>query len=74
MFELFVFVCINYRDTCRLAPSASSISGFADMMISSFVCTPEAVVPLREMSYNSRITLAEKYFTKVTSIAHVKYR
>ncbi|EGA72492.1 hypothetical protein AWRI796_5153 [Saccharomyces cerevisiae AWRI796] len=59
---------VNYRDTYRSAPSASSISGFADMMISSFARTPEAIVPLGEVPYNSRITLTEKYLPVTAAI------
>lgn len=59
----------SYRNIYRNAPSnTGSMSGFSDLMVSSFARTPEAIVPLGEIPYNSTITLTEKYLPVTAAI------
>ncbi|QLG72914.1 hypothetical protein HG535_0D06230 [Zygotorulaspora mrakii] len=58
----------TYRNVYRTAPSGGQMSGFSDLMISSFARTPEAIVPLGEIAYNSTITLTQKYLPVTAAI------
>ncbi|CDH11787.1 related to D-mandelate dehydrogenase [Zygosaccharomyces bailii ISA1307] len=57
-----------YRNTYVPAPTVASISGFSELYISSFARTPEAVIPLGEIAYNSTITLTKKYLPVTAAI------
>ncbi|KAH3661435.1 hypothetical protein OGAPHI_006842 [Ogataea philodendri] len=58
----------TYRNKYLKAPSETGLSGFSELYISSFARTPEAVVPLAELPYNSTITLTEKYLPVAAAI------
>ncbi|QLG74688.1 hypothetical protein HG535_0H00130 [Zygotorulaspora mrakii] len=58
----------NYRNIYQSAPSGGRLSGFSDNMVSSFARTPEAIVPLGEIAYNSTITLTQKYLPVTAAI------
>ncbi|CDH11786.1 related to D-mandelate dehydrogenase [Zygosaccharomyces bailii ISA1307] len=57
-----------YRNVYESAPTADGFSAFSELYISSFARTPEAIVPLGEVAYNSTITLTKKYLPVTAAI------
>ena len=57
-----------YRNVYESAPTAEGFSAFSELYISSFARTPEAIVPLGEVAYNSTITLTKKYLPVTAAI------
>lgn len=57
-----------YRNIYESAPTAEGFSAFSELYISSFARTPEAIVPLGEVAYNSTITLTKKYLPVTAAI------
>lgn len=70
--SLYIFLSNDgstaYRNVYNSAPNADGFSAFSEMYISSFARTPEAIVPLGEVAYNSTITLTEKYLPVTAAI------
>lgn len=58
----------SYINGYPTAPTVGTGDGYSVLLLSSFARTPEVVVPLAEVPYNSTITLTEKFLPVTATI------